>query len=94
YSGWGLTDERMEVPRRTRKLSTLQVFAAAYILYAKYADPETGYAMSLSDAIEVIINQRQEAARKLGIDLDIVAPFDDGAGSLDQGEFPQNDAQA
>ncbi|USZ51566.1 hypothetical protein [Halomonas sp. DN3] len=39
YSGWGLTDDRQPNPRRTRKLTVDEVFAAAYILYPKYFDP-------------------------------------------------------
>jgi len=41
YAGWGLTNDRIELPRRIRKRSIQQLFAAAYILYACYVDPET-----------------------------------------------------
>jgi capsular polysaccharide export protein len=43
YAGWGLTDDRADVPNRraaSRDLPTL--FAAAYLRYARYVDPETG----------------------------------------------------
>ncbi|MCB9636598.1 MAG: capsular polysaccharide biosynthesis protein [Sandaracinus sp.] len=43
YAGWGLTDDRGSVPDRRgvpRDLETL--FAAAYLRYARYVDPETG----------------------------------------------------
>ena len=36
YAGWGLTDDRVKCERRKRKLSVEEVFAASYILYAKY----------------------------------------------------------
>ena len=36
YSGWGLTKDILENPRRKRKLSKLELFAAAYILYPDY----------------------------------------------------------
>ncbi len=39
YSGWGLTDDRQEVYRRKRKLSIEELFAGAYLLYPRYADP-------------------------------------------------------
>lgn len=43
YAGWGATDDRCKGPvatavfaRRERKLTTLQIFAGAYLLYPKY----------------------------------------------------------
>ena len=39
YAGWGLTDDRQPNPRRSRTLTVEQVFAATYLLYAKYFDP-------------------------------------------------------
>ena len=39
YAGWGLTDDRVECPRRKRKLTVSQVFAGAYILYSRYYNP-------------------------------------------------------
>jgi capsular polysaccharide export protein len=51
YSGWGLTDDRQKVPRRKRKLTIEEVFAAAYILYPKYMHPFTKEAISIEDAI-------------------------------------------
>ncbi|MEP4558968.1 hypothetical protein [Cobetia amphilecti] len=36
YSGWGLTDDRVDIPRRGRKLTLNQLFYAAYVIYPKY----------------------------------------------------------
>lgn len=36
YSGWGLTDDRTNVKRRSRNLSLLELFAGVYLLYPKY----------------------------------------------------------
>lgn len=36
YSGWGLTDDRVKIKRRNSKLSILELFAGAYLLYPKY----------------------------------------------------------
>ncbi|ENV10551.1 hypothetical protein F966_00315 [Acinetobacter higginsii] len=36
YAGWGLTDDRCKFKRRHRKLSLLELFSAAYILYPDY----------------------------------------------------------
>lgn len=42
YAGWGFTEDRQPLPRRTRRLTPLQVFAGAYLLHARYFDPDTG----------------------------------------------------
>lgn len=39
YAGWGLTEDRAPCPRRTASRSLEQVFACAYIRYARYLDP-------------------------------------------------------
>ncbi|MDU9003500.1 capsular polysaccharide biosynthesis protein [Sedimentitalea todarodis] len=39
YSGWGLSTDQNPVPRRTRKLTRAQIFAAAMILYPTWYDP-------------------------------------------------------
>ncbi|MFL5258124.1 MAG: capsular polysaccharide biosynthesis protein [Hyphomicrobiales bacterium] len=41
YSGWGLTDDRLSVPRRGRARSLVDVTAAAYLRYMRYFDPWT-----------------------------------------------------
>ncbi|WP_017669262.1 beta-3-deoxy-D-manno-oct-2-ulosonic acid transferase [Sandarakinorhabdus sp. AAP62] len=43
YAGWGLTTDRGPVPaRRTARRSLDELVAAAYLLYPRYLDPETG----------------------------------------------------
>ena len=39
YAGWGLTDDRQPIPRRTRRLDTRQLFAAAMLEYPVWYDP-------------------------------------------------------
>ncbi|WP_086245915.1 capsular polysaccharide biosynthesis protein [Campylobacter devanensis] len=40
YAGWGLSDDRAQIPsRRNKKLILEQLFAGAYMIYAKYIDP-------------------------------------------------------
>lgn len=51
YSGWGLTDDRAHCTRRTRRLTLDQLFAGAYLLYARYADPQTGQPLRLEEVI-------------------------------------------
>lgn len=36
YAGWGLTDDRVIIERRNRKLNLLELLAGAYLLYPKY----------------------------------------------------------
>lgn len=54
YAGWGLTDDRISCARRSRERSLEQVFAAAYLLYARYINPVTGANSNLEDTIELI----------------------------------------
>ena len=41
YAGWGLTDDALACPRRTRRLSIDELAATALILYPRYVDPVT-----------------------------------------------------
>lgn len=66
YAGWGATDDRIEVPRRGRSRSVEQLFAAAYILYARYLDPTTGRPGDLEDVIEHLALQRRHFADNRG----------------------------
>ncbi|MBP1852090.1 capsular polysaccharide biosynthesis protein [Rhizobium halophytocola] len=52
YASWGLTDDRQPNPRRTRKRTVEEVFAAAYLLYPAYFDPASGARISFEQAVE------------------------------------------
>jgi capsular polysaccharide export protein len=54
YAGWGFTEDRDAVARRTRVLTPLEVFAGAYLLYPRYVDPQTGRRLDAHRAAEVI----------------------------------------
>ena len=41
YAGWGLTEDAVPLPRRTRRASLEEVVAAAHILYPSFVDPVT-----------------------------------------------------
>lgn len=58
YSGWGLTDDRVSVQRRTQTHTIESLFAAACLKYTRYIDPETGERCELEDVIELIALQR------------------------------------
>ena len=44
YAGWGLTVDRISLPRRTRRLSIDELVAGTLLLYPSYVDPVTGLA--------------------------------------------------
>lgn len=64
YAGWGLTDDRVAAhlpvfQRRHRKRSLVEVFAAAYLLYSRYLDPERGLPCELERVVEYIALQNR-----------------------------------
>lgn len=66
YSGWGLTDDRRPVARRGRERTLEQLFAAAYLLYTSYVDPDLGTPCEIERVIDHLALQRQEFARNQG----------------------------
>ncbi|MFM2066187.1 MAG: hypothetical protein RLZZ584_1096 [Pseudomonadota bacterium] len=61
YAGWGATDDRQTCPRRGRSRSVDELFAAAYLHYSRYLDPQTRAPGSILDVIEWLRRQRQAA---------------------------------
>ncbi len=53
YAGWGLTEDRhpLAMPRRGRRLTRAQIFAAAMLLYPVWYDPHHDRLCPLEDAI-------------------------------------------
>lgn len=66
YSGWGLTDDRCPISRRQRQRSVEQVFAAAYLGYARYRDPDSGQRCEIERVIAHLTLQRQWFKRNAG----------------------------
>lgn len=66
YAGWGLTDDRRAVARRTRTRSLRELVAAAYFLYSRYVDPDTGAPCEIERVIDHLALQRREFARNQG----------------------------
>lgn len=75
YAGWSITDDRAAPARRIRKLTPLQVFAVAYILYPIYLDPIRGeratpeevldlLAKALAEAPSVVLTRAEERAEE------------------------------
>ncbi len=66
YAGWGLTDDRQSIPRRAAKRSLEQLFAAAYLRYARYVDPATGASGEIEDVVEHLALQRETFEKNRG----------------------------
>lgn len=62
YAGWGLTDDRMAVPRRTRRISIEMLAAAALILYPFYVHPLSGMPCRVEELVDEIALKRQVKA--------------------------------
>ena len=63
YAGWGLTIDKQSCPRRTRKRSLEEVFAAAYILYARYVNPIREERCDIHETISLLAEQRRQNER-------------------------------
>ncbi|RQR39204.1 capsular polysaccharide biosynthesis protein [Burkholderia sp. Bp9142] len=88
YAGWGLTDDRHAdapiVAARRGSATLHQLFAAAYLRYCRYLDPETGSRGTIFNVIAHLAKQRRlnEVTRGelvcVGLSLwkrSVVAPF-------------------
>jgi capsular polysaccharide export protein len=65
YAGWGLTDDRVEVPRRAHKRTIEEVFHAACIDFTTYIDPTTGEWCTMERCLDLIENLRQNPGEDL-----------------------------
>lgn len=59
YAGWGSTDDRRHCPRRTRRRTVDELFAAAYFHYARYLDPVTHERGTIFDVIDWLAHQQE-----------------------------------
>jgi capsule polysaccharide export protein KpsC/LpsZ len=58
YSGWGLTDDRNPIQRRTSKRSLEELVYFALIWYTHYIDPSKGKICEVEDTLKYLIHQR------------------------------------
>ncbi len=66
YAGWGCTDDRITCHRRTRARSVDELFAAAYLHYTRYLNPETHERGTIFDVIDWLSHQRRMHQRCAG----------------------------
>lgn len=66
YAGWGLTDDRCQIPRRGRRLSLDMLVAGALILYPRYVlrDGKNGFATP-EIVVDHILSWREESPTRV-----------------------------
>jgi capsular polysaccharide export protein len=63
YSSWGFTEDRLQIGRRTRHLTPLQVLAGAYLLYPRYAGVEAEGSAKVEQVMALVANLASAKAR-------------------------------
>ncbi len=58
YAGWGLTRDRLDIPRRNRQLSIDELVAGALLLYPRYYDWDSGTFTDCEGVIDKLIESR------------------------------------
>ncbi|OWV29288.1 capsular polysaccharide biosynthesis protein [Halomonas campaniensis] len=66
YAGWGLTHDQLPCHRRRVKRTLVEVFAAAYLRYCRYANPYTLQSATLEETIALIADQKRQQERYRG----------------------------
>lgn len=64
YAGWGLTTDRVALPRRTRRLELDVLVAATLIRYPLYVDPASGQPCEVEDVVARLAAQTPATARR------------------------------
>ncbi|WPN45665.1 MULTISPECIES: capsule biosynthesis protein [unclassified Pseudomonas] len=60
YAGWGLTDDRLPIPRRQARPTLEQLVAAAYIRYCRYVDPLTDQRCDVMTVARQLARQKHQ----------------------------------
>lgn len=64
YSGWGLTDDRGTVQRRSQRRTVEELFHVACINQSVYLNPYTGKLIEIEEAIDIILQMRADNAAR------------------------------
>ena len=62
YAGWGLTHDRMTIPRRTRAVTLDELTAASLLLYPRYVDRRTGRPVEALDVMTAFAARARETS--------------------------------
>ncbi|MGE8066736.1 capsule biosynthesis protein [Pseudomonas sp. NPDC089569] len=60
YAGWGLTNDRLDIPRRQARPTLEQLVAAAYIRYCRYVDPLTDQRCDVMTVAHQLARQKHQ----------------------------------
>lgn len=60
YAGWGATNDEIILERRKRVRSVEELFAASYIMYCTYLNPNTGKIGNIFDVINYIVETKNK----------------------------------
>jgi capsular polysaccharide export protein len=66
YAGWGLTDDRLSIPRRQARPTLDQLVAAAYIRYCRYVNPLTDQRCDVLTVARQLARQKQQDSQFAG----------------------------
>ena len=75
YAGWGLTEDKLPIPRRTRKLTLDQLIAGALLLYPRYLSRTTGKLISAEVALTELLAWKSRSGRRYAIQSVVRAPM-------------------
>ncbi len=64
YAGWGLTRDRLDCPRRRRRLSVEELVCGALLHYPRYLNPETGEFTTALRAAQVLTSPAAAVDRR------------------------------
>lgn len=67
YAGWGLTQDLLPIPRRSRRLELWQLIAGTLIHYPDYIHPETHQAINAETAAQILILQKNMQKNNNGL---------------------------
>ncbi|MCC2656680.1 MAG: Capsular polysaccharide export system protein KpsS [Panacagrimonas sp.] len=62
YAGWGLTEDRLAHPRRTRRVTLDELVAASLIRYPLYVHPDSGLRCEVEDLVDWLALRAREGA--------------------------------
>ncbi|MBP6862177.1 MAG: capsular polysaccharide biosynthesis protein [Neisseriaceae bacterium] len=64
YAGWGLTEDHVPLPRRTRQLVLDELVAGTLLYYPTYVHPKTGRLLHAAQALALVAEQKQDGKRR------------------------------
>ena len=75
YAGWGLTEDKLPNPRRTRRLVLDQLVAGVLLLYPRYLSRATGKLISAEDALSELLAWKSQSGRHYPLKSVVRAPM-------------------